>query len=130
MEYLAAMMKKVLLYLSLVVLLSACSKVGQNCGFEDFFGTWKGTGTCSGVEEDASITIFSNSDGTVLTRYSGIVLPTTLSGCDISASGTSGFGSNTTNYSVTGRIEDDLLVVTYTRSGVTNKTCTASLSKE
>jgi hypothetical protein len=130
MKYLAPMINKVLLFLGVVFLLSACTKIGQNCSFDDFIGTWKGTGTCSGVEEDASITIFTNSDGTILTRYSGIVLPTTLTQCDISASGTSGFGTNTTNYSVTGKIEDDLLVVTYTRSGVTNKTCTASLTKE
>ena len=123
-------MYRIKLLACLMVAISACTKSGQNCNFDEFFGTWKGTGLCSGTEEPASITVFQNTDGTVLTRFSGIVLPTTLSGCDISASGTSGFGSNTTNYSVTGKIENDLLVVTYTRSGVTNKTCSGSLSKE
>lgn len=121
---------KLILSIFCFIVLASCGEIGQNCSNEDFLQTWKGTGICSGVEEASTITVFVNFDGTVLTRLSGIVLPTTLSNCDISASGTSGFGSNVTNYSVTGSIEDEMLVVTYTRSGVTNKTCTATLSPE
>ncbi|GLR17347.1 hypothetical protein [Portibacter lacus] len=121
---------KLLLALFCITFLTSCAKLGGNCGPSEFLGTWKGTATCSQGEEQATVTIFQNSDGTFLTRYSGIVLPTTLESCSVSGSGASGFGDLKTNYSINGDLEDEVLSVTIVTSGVKNKTCTVDLIKE